>query len=733
MAVLHDNSEEPDKIRGVVTRIVYRSEDTGYTVCAIAPSSKARMPGEAAKNEVTVVGKCGALWAGETLEATGQWVRHRKHGYQFQAEQITCMAPVTANGIEAYLSSGMISGIGEVTAGRLVKAFGDDTLRVIDKESKRLLEVQGIGRKTRDKIKESWDSQRAIRDIMLFLRGHGVGAAHAMRIYRQYGTEAVALVMENPYRLCRDIWGIGFKSADTIAMNIGVPSDSDIRARAGVLHVLQTMADDGHCYCPYDELLESSRGLLGIPSRETLADAVEYEIREHALFRENDHVYLLALYKAEVDIARKMKELLETSPGFRPIDAEKAANWAAKRMKIEFAPSQIAALKMGVSEKVSVITGGPGVGKTTIMRAIVDVFKARKLAVSLAAPTGRAAKRLSEATGCPAMTLHRLLKFMPANGKFEHGPDHPLPGDVFIVDEVSMIDSPLMQSFLSALAGPSHLLLVGDSDQLPSVGPGNVLKDTIHSGVVPCTRLDKIFRQHAESWIVRNAHRVNQGEPLDIPEGDALTDFYYIPTDDPDDVVERMVNVVAERIPKRFGMNPTTDIQVLTPMRRNQLGADNLNAVLQKALNPHGTSIERFGRVYRIGDRVMQIRNNYDKEVFNGDIGVIASIDTVEQTLVVNYDGRRVSYEVGELDELVLSYACSIHKSQGSEYPAVVVLMATQHFKLLQRNLLYTALTRGRKLVCLIGSSKAIYMAIKNNHTTQRRTALSDRLRQGLR
>ena len=707
------------ELTGTVESVVFHSEDTGYTVCSV------RVRGQ--RDTLTVVGNCPAVWVGEIVHAAGKWIRHKQHGYQFQADTMECVPPTSARGIERYLASGMIRGIGKVNAARIVKKFGEDTLRVIEKESQRLEEVEGIGPKRRRMIKESWAEQHGVRDIMIFLQSHGIGTAQSARIYRHYGSSAPALIREDPYRLCREVWGIGFKTADGIARSIGIPEESELRARAGLIYVLQTLTEEGHCFCPTPELILHAQDLLGIPA-EILGHALNHELEKGALVKDADRIYLAALHRAETDVAAKVSRLVQTPASFKPIVVDKAVPWAEKKMDLQFAPEQARALRMALSEKVSIMTGGPGVGKTTIIRALVDVFKARHLTVSLAAPTGRAAKRMEEATRHEAKTIHRMLKFQPKTGRFEHGPDKPLPGDVFILDEVSMMDVQLMNSFLSALPDRSCLVLVGDTDQLPSVGPGHVLGDLIESGRIACTRLDTIFRQETGGWIVRNAHRVNNGDPLELPDSNGLSDFYFLETQEPDDVIRQMLCLVSERIPKRFGLDPLADIQVLTPMRRNQLGADNLNAVLQEKLNPSGSFIERFGRKYRVDDRVMQIRNNYDKDVFNGDIGHIRTVSEIERQLVVSFDNRSITYDFSALDELVLAYACSIHKSQGSEYPAVVILMTTQHFKLLQRNLLYTAITRGRQLACLIGSEKAVGMAIRNNEIRLRRTGLRDRL-----
>jgi exodeoxyribonuclease V alpha subunit len=712
---------EMTEIEGVVESLSYRSEETGYTVARVQAAGRA--------DPVTVVGTCAAIWVGENLRASGTWVRHKQFGLQFQAGSIMCIAPTSATGIERYLASGMIRGVGKATAALLVKRFGADTLRVIEKESQRLEEVKGIGPTKRKQIKDAWIEQKAVRDIMIFLQGHGVGTGQSARIYRQYGNDAIAVITEDPYRLCRDVWGIGFKTADRVAASLGVSPQSEVRARAGLIYTLQTMTDEGHCFCPLGELVLQAQALLDIPA-EILTEALRHEIHKGRLVNDRERIYLRALHEAEEHVAAKLRRLQATAAAFPPIVVDKALPWAEARMGIRFATAQAEAVRMALSEKVSVITGGPGVGKTTIIRALVDVFGARKLKLHLAAPTGRAAKRMEEATGREAKTIHRLLRFMPLTGSFDHGPGNPIEGDVFILDEVSMVDLPLMHALLGALPDAASLVLVGDVDQLPSVGPGNVLRDVIESGVPPCTRLDTIFRQESRGWIVENAHRINRGESIEVADRDDESDFYFFEVSDPDQAIRTVLDLVTERIPKRFGFDPMVDIQVLTPMRRNQLGAENLNVVLQERLNPTGPHVQRFGRLYRVGDRVMQIRNNYDKDVFNGDVGRISAIETDAQTVTVNFDGRRISYDLSDLDELIHAYACSIHKSQGSEYPAVVVLMTTQHFRLLQRNLLYTGITRGRKLVCVVGSRKALWIAIRNNEIRLRRTALAERLRE---
>jgi exodeoxyribonuclease V alpha subunit len=703
----------------LITRIVYRAEDSGYTVCAVRPRGD--------RGEITVVGNCPVLAIGETLRARGRWVRHQQHGAQFRAESMISLPPATAEGIRRYLAGGSIRGIGKVMAERLVRAFGAETLRVIERESKRLIEVEGIGAKRREMIRRSWAEQQAVREIMVFLHGHGIGSAQAVRIYRQYGTEALAVVRANPYRLCRDVWGIGFKTADRIAQSVGIPPDSEMRGRAGITYLLSTLADEGHCFCPRPDLLPAAEDLLGIAAA-ALEGALAREIAEGGLVEDRHGVYLAGLHRAETGVAAAVARLLQTPPPFRPIVTDRAVRWAEQRMGIRFAEGQAQALAMVLANKLSILTGGPGVGKTTIVRALVDVYGARGLTTRLAAPTGRAAKRLEEATHAPALTIHRLLRYDPHSGQFEHDAGHPLAGDVFILDEVSMVDVALMHAFLRALPASACLVLVGDADQLPSVGPGNVLRDLIGSDRVPVARLTTVFRQEARSWIVHNAHRVNRGEMLELPGDTESADFFFVEANDPDEVIRRVLALVTERIPARFGLRPREDIQVLTPMRKHALGCENLNALLQDALNPAGRELQRFGRRFREGDRILQVRNNYDRDVFNGDVGLIRRIDPEAQEVAVDFDGLAVRYDLADLDEIDLAYACSVHKAQGSEYPAVVLLLATQHYRLLQRNLLYTAITRGRRLVCLVGSRRAVQIAIRNNAVVNRRTGLSARV-----
>ncbi len=709
-------------LTGTVDSVVYHNDESGYTVCRVSQHGS----GKRLDLQVTLVGRCVAIWAGEEIRATGEWAHHEQHGRQFKAEEITCITPTSLEGIRRFLASGMIKGIGKVTAEKIVRHFGEETLTVLDQHSARLEEIEGIGEAKRRQIRESWVEQFSVRNIMIFLQSHGIGTGQASRIYRQYGSDAIAVVKRNPYKLCEDVWGIGFKTADKIALDVGIEKESEIRARAGLRYVLQCQEEEGgHCFTPESELLLFAEQLLEI-TVEKLALALNREVDEGFLIRDDGRVYQRDVYFAEKQIGEVIRRLSQTPRSFPAIPAEKALGWAESKMGLTLAPAQHDALASALASKVSIITGGPGVGKTTIVRALTEIFGARRLLVRLAAPTGRAAKRMNESTGREATTLHRLLKFQPDKRMFLYNRNHRLEGDCFILDETSMIDVRLMEQFIQALPDSATLVLVGDTDQLPSVGPGNVLRDLIDSKVVPCVRLTTIFRQDKTGLIVRNAHRVNRGERFETAEGDS--DFYYINTEDPPKIIARVLELIQKRIPAKFGLDPLRDVQVLTPMRRGLLGAENLNDVIQTALNPGGPSLIRGATHYRKGDRVMQIRNNAEKDVYNGDIGMISAVDEVDRSLVVFYEGRPVAYKQEELDELSLAYACTIHKSQGSEYPAVLVVLHIQHYKLLQRNLLYTAMTRGKKLVMVVGNERAVWTALHNNTIRERRTTLRDRV-----
>lgn len=717
-----------EQIAGSVETITFRNEETGYTVLSIQPIAER----QGDKRRVTVVGKCATVWVGEELTATGCWIEDPRFGRQFKAESIICVAPTSVEGIRRFLSSGLIRGIGPVLAEAIVKRFGTDTIHILDSRPDRLREVPKVGRKKCEMIRKSWSDQRQSHETMIFLQAQGIGTGTAARIWRRYGSDAIAIVKRNPYRLAEDVRGIGFLTADQIALRMGIAKDSEMRAEAGLLHCLNRAAEEyGHVYLKESELFLAANEALDI-SVETLAVALKADAERGVVTLEEDRVYLYEHFEDELKITERLTKLVRSKPKFRPIMADKAVAWAEEQMRISLASAQWKALMTALSNKVSVITGGPGVGKTTIIKALASVYRARKLRVFLAAPTGRAAKRMAESTGFPATTLHRLLKYQPQNGKFLYNLENRFQGDVFILDESSMLDATLTRNFLNALPDEAVLIFVGDTDQLPSVGVGNILGDIIASGVVPCTHLTTIFRQDASGLIVRNAHRVNQGEAFEVPAPGATSDFYFVEAQDPQKIQELLLKFMTERIPAKFKFAPLQEVQVLTPMRRGELGTDRLNALIQAKMNPSGETIWRGSTPFRKDDRVMQIANNYDKEVFNGDIGFVQMVDSDAHSLVVCFDGRFVEYQADELDELVLAYATSIHKSQGSEYPAVIVLMHTQHFKLLRKNLIYTAITRGKKLVIVIGSSKALWIALHAEAESIRQTTLAQRLKQSL-
>jgi exodeoxyribonuclease V alpha subunit len=701
-----------ESIEGSIERILYSNEENHYTVAQLLPEGRGRV------EPVTITGNLAALNVGENVRAHGRWVTHKQFGRQFAVEKFDSVLPRTVVGIKKYLGSGLIKGIGDKFADRIVEKFGERTLEVIDQFSGKLREVEGIGPERAKRIKEAWTAQKSVRDIMIFLQGHGIGSSHAAKIFRQYGENAIVVVRENPYRLARDITGIGFRTADGIASKLGVPADSPHRLKAGVIHTLERATDEGHTCLPRQELIEAARELL-----EAEIAPIETAINDLALTGdvvvEDEWVYLTGLCRAEHGIATKIKELLAGKIELPAIDLDKALVWVQQQTGVELATAQQQAVRSALTSKLSVITGGPGVGKTTIVNSIVKILAAKKCRVLLAAPTGRAAKRMSEATGIPAQTIHRLLKSEP--GGFAHNDRRPLEGDLLIIDETSMLDILLAYHLLKAVPLSASVVFVGDVDQLPSVGPGNFLHDLIESAVVPVVWLTEIFRQAKDSFIITNAHRVNEGQ---LPELDAPNegDFFFIEEDVPEKVVATIKTLCSERIPRKFGL----DVQVLTPMHKGVCGSENLNRELQATLNPTGPSVQRYGRTYRLRDRVMQVRNNYDKDVFNGDLGYIQRIDLVEQELIVNVDGREVHYDYSDLDELMPAYAISVHKSQGNEYPAVVMPVLTQHYVLLQRNLLYTAITRGKRLVILVGSKKALAIAIRNDKTTARYSRLRE-------
>ena len=678
---------------------------------------------------VTVVGNAAAVSPGESIEALGHWVQDPQHGLQFRAERLQVILPGTAEGIARYLGSGLVKGIGPHFARTLVRAFGEAVFEIIEQTPERLEELPGIGRKRREQLSTAWAEQKVIREIMVFLQSHGVGTARAVRIYKTYGDEAILIVSENPYRLAQDIWGIGFKTADTLAQHLGIPHDSLLRARAGVRHALQVHGEQGHCAAEPEALLDLASRLLEIPAP-IIEQAIAEEVQAEQLIRDRDLLYLTPLFRAEQGCATQLQRLLQGTPPWGAIDPRRALPWVETQTGLTLAPSQRAALATLLTSKVAVLTGGPGVGKTTLVNSLLRILQAKRVAVQLAAPTGRAAKRLQETTGCEAKTLHRLLAFDPSTYRFKRDAESPLDGDLLVLDEASMLDIVLMNQVLRALPDRAALLLVGDVDQLPSVGPGRVLADLIASEVIPTVRLTEVFRQALNSQIIVNAHRIHQGERPLAPAKGETSDFYLIEAEDAETLAGKLLTTVTERIPQRFGVDPLDAIQVLTPMNRGALGAQALNLALQQRLNPSAEPrLQRFGLTYAPGDKVIQRVNNYDKEVFNGDIGRISRIDAEAGLVRVEIDGRGVEYEASALDELGLAYAISIHKAQGSEYPVVVIPLAMQHYALLERHLLYTGVTRGRQLVMLIVEAKALRIAVGRQQANRRITRLAERLR----
>lgn len=721
---------EMETVDGTVKSVVFRNDETGFTILHVTPAETDGAFRLAAR-EITVLGTCAAAWEGEELHATGEWVDDPVRGRQFKAKSVECIPPKSVEGVRRYLASGLIRGIGPVLANRIVDRFGAETIDVLDHHSGRLREIPKVGPKKIASIVQGWREGKGTREVMIFTQTYGISAGKAAKIYRTYGPDSVAIIKRDPYRLCRDIWGIGFATADRIALAVGLPKDSPLRARAAIVFTLRTEADEaGHCWTSEPDLLLHAQELVGI-SVETLAEALKHELDAGRVVKEGDRLYLRDLWVAERRVAAKLKDLLASPPAFAPIDPDRAVAWWERKTGFTLAPAQLRAVRASVGSKVSIVTGGPGVGKTTIIRALVEIFQARtgvhKITVQLGAPTGRAAKRMAESTGAPAQTLHRLLKYNPQTNAFTYNEERPLGGDVFIFDEMSMVDIRLMADLVVALPRRATLILVGDTDQLPSVGPGNVLRDLIASQTIPTSQLTEIFRQDSSGLIVRNAHHVNAGEPFETRVG--ASDFYFVAQDDPAKALDLVLDFMVTRIPRHFHLEPLQDVQVLTPMRRNLLGAENLNAAIQKRLNGAGPGVVRGGMEFRAGDRVMQLRNNYDKDVYNGDVGFVQSVEPAERTLVVLFDGRPVEYRAADLDELTLAYATTIHKAQGSEYPAVIVLLHRQHYMMLQRNLLYTAITRGKKLVLVIGSPWAVKQAIETNVVRARRTSLAERLR----
>jgi exodeoxyribonuclease V alpha subunit len=752
---------DQNHLSGSVERITYYNAENGYAVIRVAPDTRRMLPYAWSSGRggdlATVVGHLPELQPGEWVKLAGEWQRHREHGWQFVAQQCEQGRPATVEGIRRYLGSGLVRGVGKVMAERIVAQFGAGTLDIIDSEPEQLRRVLGIGPKRIGRITKAWEEQRAIREVMLFLQTHGVTTGLAVKIYRHYREQALEVVTKTPYRLVQDVHGIGFKTADKIAQALGLAHDDPARIEAGVAYTLNRMAEEGHVYVPQEELEPKSAEILTVPQPAVSAvithleqsellrrDTLRYPMAgegegggksaETPTVREEQAVYLTPLYHSEIGVTRRIRQLLahpvsRVRVAFDNRSAPRLLADREQRAGLELAVQQRTAILTALTHKVTVLTGGPGTGKTTTLRTLLDVLDDLGRTYVLASPTGRAAKRLTEATDRPAKTLHRLLEYQPGSG-FGRNEDNLLDADMVIVDEASMLDLVLANTLLKAIGADSHLLLVGDIDQLPSVGAGDVLRDLIASGVVPVVRLEVVFRQSADSLIITNAHRINQGRmPLTPPDA---RDFFLFVKEQATEAADLLVDVVQNRIPRRFGLDPLAEIQVLSPMYNGALGVALLNEQLQQALNPPRSQVaerRHAGRLFRVGDRVMQTVNNYDKGVFNGDIGRITSLDPVEQTLTLNMDGTPVLYDFLELDELAHAWAISVHKSQGSEYPCVVIPVHTTHFMMLQRNLLYTAITRARKLVVLVGTRKALAIAVKNNRTTKRHTALDLRLR----
>ena len=717
-------------LTGAVERVTYHNPENGFCVLRVRARGRREL--------VVLVGHAAAIAAGEFVQASGTWQNDRRHGLQFRASFLKSVPPTSAEGIARYLGSGMIRGIGPVYAKRLVQSFGAGVLDIIEQSPARLAEVPGIGPKRQLRIREGWAEQKIVREIMLFLHGHGVSTARSVRIYKTYGADAVRVISENPYRLARDIRGIGFTSADTIAEKLGIAKDAPIRIRAGIGYALAEAMDEGHCGLPREELLDLTARLIAVP-RPAVETALAAELADGAVIADTlsatPAIFLAGLYRAEQEIAARLRALAAGPLAWPAINPAKAIPWVERKTGLTLAPTQRTAVGLALASKLLVITGGPGVGKTTLLDAILRILRAKGARVALAAPTGRAAKRLAESTGLEARTIHRLLEINPATGQFRRDAANPLPCDLLVLDEASMVDVPLARALLRAVPDSAAMLIVGDVDQIPSVGPGQVLGDIITSGAVPVIRLQEVFRQAAASHIVRNAHRINQGlMPETEPEAED-SDFHFVAASDALSLSRKLIALVTERIPRRFGLDPIRDIQVLCPMNRGALGARTLNLALKQALNPappdEGASIERFGSTYSQGDKVMQVENDYERDVFNGDLGFIRAIDPDEGEVVVAFDGREVRYSFGELDELQLAYATTIHKSQGSEYPAVVIPLTTQHYLMLARNLLYTGITRGKRLVVLLGEKRALGIAVNTRGARLRHSKLSEWLAPG--
>ena len=704
---------------GVVERITYSNEENGFSVIKIKSKGYADL--------VTVVGNLASVSVGATIRLKGDWRHDSKYGKQFSAVDYRETVPATIAGIEKYLGSGLIKGIGPVYARRIVAHFREETLKVIEEQPDSLINVEGIGQRRVDMIKKAWQDQKEIKNVMLFLQSSGVSTAYAVKIYKTYGNESINIVKSNPYKLADDIWGIGFKTADRIAQQLGFDKHSFERCRSGLAYVLNELSNEGHCFAERKQLLEAAGDILEL-DRALIDSTIDRMTDEKTVIQdEGDAVYLPAFYHSEVGAARRIRDIISAESNYKSAGAGEIIESIQAEHKIQYDEVQIDAIKTAAGSKFMVLTGGPGTGKTTTTLAIIKVFQKLKARVLLAAPTGRAAKRMSETTGMEAKTIHRLLEYKPPEG-YKKNEESPLECDVLIIDETSMVDTILLYNLLKAVSNGTVVILVGDVDQLPSVGAGNVLKDIIDSGTVNVVKLTRIFRQAQGSAIITNAHRINRGESPNL-KGGRDSDFFFIEEEEPQKVVETIKELCSKRLPNYYKADPVNDIQVLCPMQKGDTGAFNLNTVLQEALNPSDVTIKYGGVVYRLKDKVMQIKNNYDKNVFNGDIGIISGIDTEDKTLVINFEGVEVDYDATELDEVTLAYATTVHKSQGSEYKIVVAPLTMQHYMMLQRNLLYTCVTRAKKILVLVGSKKAVGIAVSNNKMYKRNTMLAGRLK----
>lgn len=723
-------------LRGTLERVVFHNEENGYTVLRMRVQSKA--------DPVTVVGSMYAPQPGVGLTVTGVWVNDNRFGRQFKMESFETLLPATLEGIKHYLGSGLIRGIGKRIAERIVTEFGECTFRVLDDDPDELTRVKGITPRLVSDIKKAWAEHKGIRDLIMFLQPHGISTSYAVRIFRHYGADALDIVRENPYRLAMDIHGIGFVTADAAAMKLGFAPDSELRAEAGLLYTLRQLNDEGNVFYPYEELTHRTADVLGVEA-ETVRGAITALVRDERVVLDElvadsgetvQAVYLSRFHHYETSIAHYLRRILRSPKSVRFAEPEKLLAGVLNALPLSLAEEQVEAARACISDKVLVVTGGPGTGKTTVINAIIRLFEQSKARVLLAAPTGRAAKRMAETSGREAKTIHRLLEYSPREDGFARGENNPLACGLLVVDEASMLDTMLMYHLMKAVPLGSTVVFVGDVNQLPSVGPGNVLKDVIASGAVSVVRLTEVFRQAAESEIIVNAHRINQGEVPPLQHyADKLSDFYFIRQDDPERATDMIVDLVKNHIPRRFGFDPINDIQVLAPMHKGGAGVGILNQRLQTALNPKRegeAKLQRGERHYFLDDKVMQLRNNYDKDVFNGDVGRICRVDRENRELTVRFDERNIIYSAEELDEITPAYAISVHKSQGSEYPAVVMPVLTQHYVLLQRNLLYTGVTRGKRLVVLVGSPRALSIAVNNNKMHKRYTWLAKRLAEGL-